>query len=58
MYYYGGKGDAERMYFMKYHPATPKVPSRLEVNSIRDGYAQPSRIELTSNLLGTLGVAG
>ena len=39
MYYYGGKGDAERMYFMKYHPATPKVPSRLEVNSIRDGYA-------------------
>ena len=23
MYYYGGRGDADRLYFMKYHPDTP-----------------------------------
>ena len=39
MYYYGGKGDAERMYFAKYHPEAPVNPSTAEINQIRDGWA-------------------
>tara|TARA_R100000655_G_scaffold45974_1_gene82776 strand:- start:7835 stop:16498 length:8664 start_codon:yes stop_codon:yes gene_type:complete len=39
MYYYGGKGDAERMYFAKYHPDAPINPTATEMNTIRDGWA-------------------
>ena len=39
MYYYGGKGDAERMYFAKYHPDAPVNPTAPEMNQIRDGWA-------------------
>ncbi len=39
MYYYGGKGDAERMYFMKYHPEASVNPSTSEMNVLRDAWA-------------------
>ena len=39
MYYYGGKGDAERMYFTQYHPDTPRVTHDAGIKQIRDAWA-------------------
>jgi len=30
MYYYGGRGDASRLYFVKYHPSTPSTSSGIK----------------------------
>ena len=35
-YYYGGRGDAERMYFMRFHPETPITNA--EVNKFKKEY--------------------
>ena len=40
MYYYGGKGDAERMYFVQYHPDTPKIAHQTGIKEVRDAWAQ------------------
>ena len=42
MYFYGGRGDADRMYFVKYHPETPlnKTDIKNSLKQIKDAMRQ------------------
>ena len=51
MYYFGGKGDAHRQYWLRYHPAMKQIPFSDMKKTVRETISEISKKEKVKNYL-------